>query len=56
MPQVQALFAVDPVHPLPVHAPALASKQDMNAEIPVPYPRLRYLPDTHPQNTVASTV
>lgn len=56
MPQVQALFAVDPVHPLLIDAPTLASKQDVYPKVSVPNPCLSYLPDPYPQCSIILAV
>ena len=49
MAELQALQAIQPPHALPIHEPAFAAEQDMEAQIAKARPRVRELTQAHPE-------
>lgn len=52
MPQTQAFADIDAVNPFPIHHPALASQQDMNALVSISNAALGDIPDPHPERCI----
>ena len=47
--ELQSLESIEPLHPLPIHPPALAPQEHPDAQSPKPRARMGQISNEHPQ-------